>query len=83
MFQQQSCDGNCSNIPARGPQTLFKLENIKLPVWPCSLMDTEDKHLFLVLFMKPIQQHEQFNESVFESNQGEWRDWLCLVYGES
>lgn len=82
-YQQWSCDGNCSNIPAHGPQTLFKLENIKLPVWPCSLMDVEDKHLFLVLFMRPIQQHEQFNEPVFESNQGEWRDWLCLEYGES
>lgn len=34
-------------------------------------MDTEDKHLFLVLFMKPIQQHEDVSESVLESNQGE------------
>lgn len=33
--------------------------------------------------MKPIQRHEQVNKSVWESNQGEWSDWLRLVYGEA
>ena len=33
--------------------------------------------------MKPIQQHEQVNKSVWESNQGEQCDWLRRAYGES